>query len=68
LRESKLKLIRNLDRRKTRIIKTLRESDRIILYLNEDSYTEQYVTKFNNIKFDFMLDDGPHILQSHKDL
>jgi hypothetical protein len=67
LRESKLKFIRNLNRRRTKFIKTLRESDRIILYLNEDSYTEQYVTKFNNIKFDFMLDDGPHTLQSQKD-
>lgn len=43
LRESKPKLISKLNRSRTRIIKTLRESDRIILYLNEDSYTEQYV-------------------------
>jgi len=65
--EKRLKLISKLNRSRSRIIKTLRESDRIILYLNEDSYTEQYVTKFNNIKFDFMLDDGPHTLQSQKD-
>ena len=36
-----------------------------ILKLDEDAYTEQYVkTNFENKKFDFLLDDGPHTLDS----
>ncbi len=39
--------------------------NRVVLKLDEDAYTEQYVkTNFENKKFDFLLDDGPHTLDS----
>ena len=41
--------------------------NRIFLYLNEDAYTKEYVQRnFENKKFDFLLDDGPHSLSSQE--
>ena len=38
---------------------------RIKLNLNQNAYNKNFVKKnFNNIKFDFLIDDGPHILAS----
>lgn len=49
-------------------IPEVKTSDRIILHLGENAYTEKYVqNKFQNIKFDFLIDDGPHTLESQKD-
>ena len=47
----------------------IKNNDRIILYLGTDSYNEDFFReKFlvKDIKFDFMLDDGPHTLESMK--
>jgi hypothetical protein len=48
---------------------TIKNNDRIILYLDTDSYDENFFKEAflaKNIKFDFMLDDGPHTLESMK--
>lgn len=45
----------------------IKNNDRIILYLGKDSYDENFFKEnflSQNIKFDFMLDDGPHTLES----
>ena len=45
----------------------LKNRDKIILYTSCDAYnTDFFITTFlnKNIKFDFMLDDGPHTLES----
>lgn len=48
-------------------LKEIKNDDRINLYLNEDAYNKEYVNKyFKDKKFDFMLDDGPHTLESQK--
>ena len=47
----------------------IKNKDRIILYTSTDAYNEDFFkTNFfdKNIKFDFMLDDGPHTLESMK--
>lgn len=47
----------------------IRNNDRIILHTSKDAYNEDFfITNFlyKNIKFDFMLDDGPHSLESMK--
>jgi hypothetical protein len=47
----------------------IKNNDRIILYTDTDAYNETFFKeKFleKNIKFDFMLDDGPHTLESMK--
>jgi hypothetical protein len=47
----------------------IKNNDRIILYLNNDSYNENFFRENfldKQIKFDFMLDDGPHTLESMK--
>jgi hypothetical protein len=48
-------------------IDEVRSNDRIVLYTYTDAYdntffTNEFVNK--NMKFDFMLDDGPHTLES----
>ena len=53
-----------------RVIDELLTDPRVVLYTstnayNEDFVNENFVTK--GLKFDFMLDDGPHTLQSMKD-
>tara|TARA_B100001175_G_scaffold291671_1_gene276972 strand:+ start:545 stop:1129 length:585 start_codon:yes stop_codon:yes gene_type:complete len=48
-------------------IPELKTNDRICLYLNDDAYTETFIQeKFKNKKFDFLLDDGPHTLESQE--
>lgn len=48
-------------------IHKLKNKKRIVLKLNENAYTEEYIQKnFENIKFDFLLDDGPYTLESQK--
>jgi len=43
----------------------LRNKDSIKLYTLSDAYSVYFINKnFNNIKFDFILDDGPHTLES----
>uniref|UniRef100_A0A6C0CUX8 Uncharacterized protein n=1 Tax=viral metagenome TaxID=1070528 RepID=A0A6C0CUX8_9ZZZZ len=47
----------------------LLNDDRIILYTSTDAYNEDFfITNFlnKNIKCDFILDDGPHTLESVK--
>lgn len=57
--------INNLDNVRTNI----KNNNRIILYTSADAYDEElFNIRFleKNIKFDFMLDDGPHNLNSMK--
>ena len=47
----------------------IRDKDNIKLYTCTDAYDETFVTNEfinKNIKFDFLLDDGPHTLESMK--
>jgi methylase of polypeptide subunit release factors len=47
----------------------LKNNERIILHTSVDAYNKEFVkTEFmdKNIKFDMMLDDGPHTLESMK--
>jgi len=50
-----------------RVIDELRNDSRVVLYTSTDAYNEEFfISTFlnKNIKFDFMLDDGPHTLES----
>ena len=50
-----------------RVIDELKNDSRIFLYTDTDAYNEEFFNNTflnNNIKFDFMLDDGPHTLES----
>jgi hypothetical protein len=45
----------------------IKNNNKIILYTSIDAYNEEFVANEflnKNIKFDFILDDGPHILES----
>jgi hypothetical protein len=45
----------------------IRNNDRIILHTSKDAYNEDFFIAnflYKNIKCDFMLDDGPHTLES----
>ena len=45
----------------------IKNKERIVLYTSTDAYNEDFfITNFlnKNLKFDFMLDDGPHTLES----
>lgn len=47
----------------------IKNNEKIILYTSTDAYNNDFfITNFlnKNIKFDFMLDDGPHTLESMK--
>lgn len=47
----------------------IKNNDKIILYTSTNAYDKQFfIDNFlkKNIKFDFMLDDGPHTLESMK--
>ncbi len=49
---------------------SLKKNDRVVLNLHENAYKEHYVKtnfKDKNIKFDFIIDDGAHTLQTQKD-
>lgn len=50
-----------------RVIDELRNDSRVVLYTSTDAYNEEFFTTTflnKNIKFDFMLDDGPHTIES----
>ena len=48
-------------------IKELKINNRVILNLDENAYTKEYVQKkFKNKRFDLLLDDGPHSLSSQE--
>jgi hypothetical protein len=52
---------------KERVIDELLNDNRVILHTSVDAYNEDFfTTNFlnKNMKFDFMLDDGPHTLES----
>ena len=54
---------------KDRVIDELLDDPRVILYTSTDAYDETFFNHellTQNIKFDFMLDDGPHTLESMK--
>jgi len=47
----------------------IKDKENIILYTSTDAYNNDFFTSHfldKNIKFDFMLDDGPHSLESMK--
>ena len=47
----------------------IKNNDKIILHTSTNAYDESFVNNtflHKNIKFDFMLDDGPHSLESMK--
>lgn len=53
-----------------RVIDELVRDPRVVLYTSTNAYNKDFVIeKFVNkdLKFDFMLDDGPHTLESMKD-
>lgn len=53
-----------------RVIDELLTDPRVVLYTSTNAYNEDFVNaNFVNkgLKFDFMLDDGPHTLESMKD-
>jgi len=52
---------------KSKVWERIQNNDKIKLYTSQNAYDESFVkTEFldKNIKFDFMLDDGPHTLES----
>ena len=52
-----------------RVMDELLNDDRVVLYTSTDAYNDEFfMTNFlhKNIKCDFMLDDGPHTLESMK--
>jgi spermidine synthase len=42
----------------------LRSDPRVKLLLHSDAYNTNFVDSLSNVKFDFILDDGPHTLES----
>lgn len=52
-----------------RVWNVLRNDPRIILYTSTDAYNENFFKQNfieRNLRFDFMIDDGPHTLESMK--
>ena len=52
-----------------RIWDGIKNNDRIAIYSSSDAYNDDFfITNFlnKNVKYDFMLDDGPHTLESMK--
>jgi hypothetical protein len=48
-----------------RVIDELKHDNQVILYTSINAYDEDFVkTNLSHIKFDFILDDGPHTLES----
>lgn len=48
-------------------LEELRNNDKVVLHLNDDAYKEEYVReRFGGKEFDFLLDDGPHTLESQE--
>jgi hypothetical protein len=51
------------------VVKEFKENNRVFLYTNKNAYDEEFfIDNFlsKNIKFDVLLDDGPHTLESMK--
>jgi SAM-dependent methyltransferase len=54
---------------KERVLDELLNDERVILFTSSDAYNEDFFTSNilnSNVKFDFLLDDGPHTLESMK--
>lgn len=52
---------------KSRVLDELLQNDKIILYTEVDAYDNTFISNnFQNKKFDFLIDDGPHTLESQK--
>ena len=52
-----------------RVMDELLNNDRVILYTSTDAYDPNFFAEtflYKNLRFDFMLDDGPHTLESMK--
>jgi len=55
-----------------RVLDELKNDSRIVLYTSVDAYDKEFFTKTfltgiqKNIRYDFLLDDGPHTLESMK--
>jgi hypothetical protein len=48
-----------------RVIDELKNDNRVVLYTSTNAYDETFVkTHLSHIKFDFVLDDGPHTIES----
>lgn len=44
---------------------SIKQDNRITLYTNTNAYDDNFLkSKLDNIKFDFLIDDGPHTLES----
>ena len=52
--------------KKDRVWDKIKNNEKIILYTETDAYNDIFFNKFPKVKFDFMLDDGPHTLESMK--
>jgi len=51
-----------------RVMDELLTDPRVVLYTSTNAYDPEFVHEtFKNMRFDFMLDDGPHTLESMKD-
>lgn len=51
-----------------RVLDELINDQSIKLYCEYDAYNKDFISKYlSNIKFDFLLDDGPHTLKSQKE-
>lgn len=53
----------------TQVWDGIKNQDRITLYTSTDAYNEDFFTETflkSGVRFDFMLDDGPHTLESMK--
>jgi hypothetical protein len=54
---------------KDRVLDELINDERVVLFTSTNAYDEQFFNENilkENLKFDFMLDDGPHTLESMK--
>jgi len=50
-----------------RVLEELIHDSRVKLYCNTNGYNPEFISNnFDNMKFDFLLDDGPHSLESQK--
>jgi hypothetical protein len=52
------------------ILPEILDADRIILYTETDAYNPEFVQSTfidNNLKFDILIDDGPHTIESMKE-
>ena len=50
-----------------RVLEELLQDSRVVLYTESDAYNQDFFNtrfKLKNIKFDFILDDGPHTIES----